>query len=341
MKAVIHDHYGPTAELRVAEVDRPRPRAGQVLVRVLATSVHADIWHVVTGRPYAMRLFGSGIFKPKTPVPGTDVAGIVEELGQGVTRLSVGDAVFGEVTLGMQWKNGGSFAEYVAVPERAVTKKPGCISFEEAAALGTSGLIAIMNLRQSERFSAGNHLLINGAGGAVGTLALQIAKAEGLIVTAVDKQEKLEVLKTLGADHLVDYQATPVASLIGPYDVILDVASTLDYKECKRLLGSAGKYVLIGHDHYGKVGTKWLGSLPRFFALLARAPFEDHLPKLKFEIDQEGNLEALRSLCEQGKIKPVLDRCFPLEEVTDALSYLEEGRARGQIVLTIGARAAS
>src|SRR5690606_33589837 len=171
MKAVIHDHYGPTSDLKIGEIDRPRPKEGQVLVRVLATSVHADIWHVVTGRPYAMRLFGSGFFKPKTAVPGTDLAGIVEEIGENVTRFSPGDEVFGEVVVGMQWKNGGSFAEYVAVPENAITKKPACLSFEEAAALSTSGLIAILNLRGSERLQTGNHLLINGAGGAVGTLA--------------------------------------------------------------------------------------------------------------------------------------------------------------------------
>lgn len=340
MRAVIHDHYGPTSALRVAEVERPKPLKGQVLVRVVSTSVHADIWHVVTGRPYVMRLFGSGLFGPKTTVPGTDVAGVVEELGEGVARFCVGDSVFGEVSLGMQWKNGGTFAEYVAVPERAVTKKPETITFEEAAALGTSGLIAILNLRQSGRFSAGKHLLINGAGGAVGTLALQIAKATGLTVTAVDKKEKLALLETLGADHVVDYQATPVESLSGSFDLILDVASTLDFNKCKRLLGSEGKYVLIGHDHYGKVGTKWFGSLPRFFALMARAPFEKNLPELTFEIDQEGNLEALRSLSEAGKIKPSVDRCFPLEQVTDALRYVEEGRARGQVVLTM-ARASS
>jgi NADPH:quinone reductase-like Zn-dependent oxidoreductase len=334
MKAVIHDHYGPTSELRVGEVDRPHVQAGQVLVRVLATSVHADIWHVVTGRPYAMRLFGSGLFRPKTPVPGTDLAGVVEEVGEGVTRFEAGEAVFGEVAMGMQWKNGGSFAEYIVVPERAITRMPKNLSFQEAAALCTSGLIAMLNLQDSERLSAKNHLLINGAGGAVGLLALQIAKAEGLTVTAVDKKEKLATLASLGADQVVDYEVTSVESLKGPFDVIMDVASTLDYGVCKRLLANDGKYVLIGHDHYGKVGGRWLGSLPHFFGLMVRAPFEKNLPKLKFQINHEANLEALRQLSEKGLLKPVLDRSFSLDEVTDALKYVEEGRARGHVVLT-------
>lgn len=334
MRAVIHEHYGPTADLRIGVVDRPRAQGGQVLVRVMATSVHADIWHVVTGRPYAMRLFGGGLLRPKTPIPGTDLAGVVEEVGEGVTRFSVGDSVFGEVTVGMQWKNGGSFAEYVVVPERAITRKPENISFEEGAALGTSGLIAALNLDAGQKLTPETRLLINGAGGAVGTLAVQIAKARGLEVTAVDKKEKLRLLSSLGADHVVDFQSTPVDSLKGPYDLILDVASTLDFNKCKRLLGAEGKYVLIGHDHYGKVGTKWLGGLPHFFGIMFRSLVDKNLPKVHFDINYEGHLETVRALSEQGKLKPVLDRTFALEDVAEALRYIEEGRATGQVVLS-------
>src|SRR5680860_1243746 len=188
MRAVVQDRYGSADVLQVRDVDTPVVGDDEVLVRVRAASVHPDVWHVVSGRPYVLRLMGSGLRRPRNRVPGTDVAGQVEVVGRNVTRLRPGDEVFGETVSGYQWHNGGAFAEYVAVPERALAPKPRNVSFEQAAAVPTSGL----------------HALVNGAGGGVGAFAVQLAKAVGATVTGVDAAGKLDLLRSLGADHVID-----------------------------------------------------------------------------------------------------------------------------------------
>lgn len=338
MKAIVQDGYGPPDEvLRLDEVDTPRIAEDEVLVKVRAASVHPDVWHVVTGRPFALRLMGSGLARPKVRVPGTDCAGVAVAVGKAVTRFRSGDEVFGEAIRGMQWRNGGTFAEYAAVPEEGLALKPANVSFEEAAGVPTSGIIALSNLRSggiSGAGAVGRKVLINGAGGGVGSIALQAAKAWGATVTGVDHGEKRDLLLSLGADEALDYAREDFTRSGGKYDLILDVASTLSLADCRRALSPSGLYVLIGHDHFGAKGGGWFGSLPRFFALMARTPFDRHLPKLDTALpDKRAILEELRSLLETGRLTPKVDRVFPLGEAPAALRRLQGGTAKGRILI--------
>ena len=335
MKAVIQDKYGlPDDVLRLREIDMPAVGDDDVLVRVRAASVHADIWHVVTGQPYALRLMGGGLSRPKNPVPGTDMAGIVEAIGRNVTRFRPNDEVFGETVKANQWTNGGAFAEYVSVHQDAVAVKPGNISFEQAAAVPTSGLIVLNNLQGQRAIRPGQKVLINGAAGGVGSLAVQIAKAYGAHVTGVDSTAKLEMVRSLGADRVIDYTKEDFTRLGERYDLIFDIASTLSLSDSRRALAPTGIYVLIGHDHYGKAGRRVLGSLPRFFLLAAISPFVRQLSKMFFEpLDRRVTMPVLREFLEAGKLTPIIDRTFPLSEVPAAIRYLQEGTARGKIVI--------
>jgi NADPH:quinone reductase-like Zn-dependent oxidoreductase len=336
MKAVVHTRYGePQEVLELREIDTPEVEGGEVLVRVRATSVHADVWHAVSGRPILLRLMGAGFFRPKELIPGTDLAGVVEVVGPGVTRFKVGDAVFGESRMAMQWRNGGTFAEYAVVPEGALELKPENVSFEQAASVPTSGLIALINLRGSAEVQPGHCVLINGAGGGVGSIALQIAKARGARVTAVDRADKLEMLSSLGTDKVIDYRREDFTRGDERYDLIIDVASTLSLKDCKRVLDPTGIYVIIGHDHYGAAGGRLLGSLPHFFKLVALAPFDRHLPTLSFSVPGKTEIMAeLKELLEAGKLTPIVDRTFPLSEARAAMRYLQDGGGLGKIIIT-------
>lgn len=335
MKAIIQDRYGSVDALRLAEVDMPALKPDEVLVRVRAASVHADVWHVVSGLPYVLRLMGSGVSKPKNPIPGTDMAGVVEAVGAEVTQFQPGDAVFGETLQGVQWANGGTYAEYVSAPAEILALKPDHVSFEQAASVPTSGMIALQNLQTPGLPRPGEKVLINGAGGGVGIIVLQLAKAYGAHVTAVDTAEKLEMLSALGADRGIDFRKEDFVRGDDRYDLIFDVASNLRFADCKRVLTATGKYVVIGHDHYGARGRRILGSIPQLFKLMARAPFTPHLPDANFSTpDKKALMETLRDLLEAGKITPIIDRTFPLGEAPQALHYLMAGQARGRIVLT-------
>ena len=336
MKAIVQDRYGPPDDvLHLREIDRPVAGDDEVLVRVRATCVHPDVWHVVTGRPYVLRLMGAGVFRPTNPVPGTDVAGPVESVGKDVTRFRPGDEVFGETHLGLQWRNGGAFAEYVSVPQDALALKPDGVTFEQAAAVPTSGFIALHNLQGGGQIQPGQHVLINGAGGGVGSIAVQVARAYGARVTGVDCAEKMEMVRSLGADRVVDYTEEDFTQGGERYDFILDVASNLSLSACRRVLTPKGVYVLIGHDHYGRATGRVFGSLPRFLALAVLSPFVRQLPPLDFSIPSKSDVMAvLRDLLEAGKLTPVIDRTYPLEEVPEAMRYLAGGRACGKIIVT-------
>lgn len=337
MKAIIQDKFGaPDKVLQLREISRPTVDDNEVLIRVRAASMHADIWHAVTGRPYLMRLFVGALRKPKHPIPGTDIAGDVAAIGKNVTRFKIGDAVFGESHGGLQWHNGGAYAEYVAAPEDALAPKPGNVTYEEAASVPTSGYIALINLQDGGQFEPGQRVLINGAGGGVGSIAIQLAKASGAVVTGVDSGEKLEMIRKLGADHLVDYTQEDFTQSNNHYDLILDVASSLTLSACKRVLTSTGRYVIIGHDHYGSVGNRAFGSLPRFFSMMVRAPFDSHLPDLNFSIPSKQEvMVALQAFLEAGQLTPIIDRTYPLSEVPAAMHYLQTGRNLGKIVITV------
>jgi NADPH:quinone reductase-like Zn-dependent oxidoreductase len=335
MKAVVQDKYGsPDKVLQLREIDKPVAEADEVLVQVRAASVHPDVWHMVTGRPYVLRLMGAGLPRPKDRVPGTDLAGQIVSVGKDVTQFRAGDEVFGESFRGLQWKNGGTFAEYAAVPEETIELKPSGISFEQASTVPTSGLIALNNLR-NERVKPGQRVLVNGAGGGVGTVAVQLAKAYGAHVTGVDGTEKLELVRSLGADVVIDYTRDNFTQSGERYDLILDVASNLSLAACKRSFTPSGIYVLIGHDHFGQGAGRVFGSLPRFLRILALSKFVNHLPDRGSPLpSKKESMAALRELLASGKLTPVVDRTFPLSQVPKAIRYLAEGHPRGRIVIT-------
>lgn len=336
MRAVVQEKYGEPAEvLSVRDVPRPMAGPGEVLVRVQASSVHADVWHAVTGQPYVLRLMGSGLRAPKVGVPGTDLAGVVELVGSGVTGLEIGDRVFGEVTPTNQWRNSGALAQYAAIPADRLARIPDALSFEEAAAVPTPALIALMNLRDEGRVQPGQRVLVNGAGGGVGVYAVQIAKAFGAEVTAVDAGPKLPRLTELGADHVIDYTAEDFTSNGQRYDIVFDVVSQLPFARIRQALEPDGLFVLIGHDQYGQSGHRWLGSMGRMLPLLATAPFRRQIPGIRTGPGRQENMATLVAMLSDGRLRPVVDRSFPLDQVPEAISYLATGNATGRVVITI------
>ena len=338
MKAIVHSAYGPAEQvLELRDIDVPTPRSDEALVRVRAASVHPDVWHVIEGFPYVVRLLGNGVLKPKRLVPGTDLAGIVEAVGDKVTHFKVGDEVFGESTP-MAWWNGGAYAEYAAVPEKLLVHKPANVSFEEAAAVPTSGYIAFNNLQRLDRRGPGQNVLINGAGGCVGTLAIQISKAKGARVTAVDRTDKLEMMRALGADRVVDYTKEDFLRSGERYDLILDVASNLSHDACKPVLTEGADYMQIGHAHFGKApgrnGGRIVGSLPYFIWLLFRTMLDPEKRK-HFKIpDRQETMLAFKALIESGKVKPFIGRTVALAEVPEAMRTMQEERVVGRIIVT-------
>lgn len=335
MRAVVQTGYGkPSEVLEVREVESPGIGDDEVLVRVRAASVHPDVWHVVTGLPRVLRVMGAGVRRPTDVVPGTDMAGRVESVGSGVTRFRPGDDVFGETIRGMQWRNGGAYAEYAAVAEDVLAPKPSNVTFEQAACVPTAGLIALQNLPDLRRRPPGTRVLVNGAGGGVGAIAVQLAHAAGAHVTAVDHTRKLDLLRTLGADQVVDYTTDDVTQGSARYDLVFDVVGNHPYPAYGRVLAPDGTYVLIGHDHFGAYGRRWLGSIPRMVSLMARSTVDRRLPRLSGDRpDRTQAMVYLRQLLDDGALDPVVDRAFPLDEVADALGLLASGRARGRIVI--------
>ena len=335
MKAIVQDRYGSTDVLELGEIGEPAVGDDQVLVRVRASSVHADVWHIMNGVPYILRIMGAGVRRPKDRVPGTDVAGHVESVGRNVTRFRPGDQVFGQSLSANLWRNGGAFAELAAVAEAVLEPKPAGLTFEQAAAVPTSGSLAVQAVRDEGRVQPGQRVLINGAGGAVGTFAVQLATAYGANVTGVDAPEKLDVLRSIGADRVIDYTREDFTRSGERYDVVLDIVGTHPWSDCRRALTSEGTYVLIGHDQYGGAGHRWFGSLGRFFKLLVISPFVRHLHPFRGAKDPGDRLAVLKELIDAGKLTPVIDRTFPLSGVPEAMRYLESGRATGKIVITV------
>jgi NADPH:quinone reductase-like Zn-dependent oxidoreductase len=335
MKAIVQENYGSADVLELREIDRPTAGDDEVLVRVRAASLHPDVWHAVKGVPFILRVMGSGLRKPKNGVPGTDLAGHVESVGKNVTRFKPGDEVFGLSVLANLWRNGGAYAEYAAVPETRLQLKPADLTFEQAAAVPTSGSLAVQAVRDEGRVRSGQRVLINGAGGAVGTFAVQLAKAYGADVTGVDSPPKLDMLRSIGADRVIDYTKEDFTRSGERYDVVLDIAGTRPWSEVKRALTPDGTYVLIGHDQYGASGHRWFGSLGRFFKLMVISPFVSHLHPFRGAKDPGDRLVVLKELIEAGKIAPVVDRTFPLSEVPDAIRYLESGQTRGKVVIVV------
>jgi NADPH:quinone reductase-like Zn-dependent oxidoreductase len=335
MKAIVQNRYGSVDVLQLGEIAEPVAADDELLVRVRAASIHADVWHVMHGVPYVLRIMGAGLRAPKNLVPGTDLAGVVESVGGNVTRFRPGDEVFGQSLVANLWRHGGAFAEYAAVSEARFERKPATLTFEQAAAVPTSGSLAVQVVRDEGRVREGQRVLINGAGGAVGTFAVQLAKAFGADVTGVDDAEKLDVVRSIGADRVIDYREQDFTRSGERYDAILDIASNRPWSDVRRALTRDGIFVLVGHDQYGGSGHRWFGSLGRFAALMVISPFVRQLHPFRGAKDPGDRLLVMKEMIEAGRVTPVIDRTFPLTEVPEAMRYLESGRATGKIVITL------
>ena len=322
MKAVVRDTYGSVDVLRLGEVAKPVAGEGEVLVRVHAAGVDQGVWHLMAGMPYVMRLAGFGIRAPKNPLLGYDVAGRVEAVGANAEQFQPGDEVFGTCR--------GSFAEYAVARIDRLAPKPVNVSFEQAAATPISGYAALQAVRDNGEVEAGQRVLIIGAGGGVGTFAVQIAKADGAVVTGVCGTSKVELVRSVGADHVIDYTKQDVGDDGERYDVILDIAGNRPLSQLRRALTPRGTLVIVGAEEAGD----WIG-IRRQLRAAAVSPFVRQ--KLGFYISKERSedLEELRKLLEAGAIRAVVDRTFPLDEVPEAIRYLRDGRARGKIVITV------
>jgi NADPH:quinone reductase-like Zn-dependent oxidoreductase len=322
MKAIVQDRYGSTDELELRNIDVPAIGDTDVLVRVRAAGCGPDVWHIMTGQPYLARLM-LGLRRPKVRVRGFDVAGTVEAVGKSVTRLHPGDEVMGVAE--------GSFAELAVGPAEKLVRKPTRLSFEEAAAMPISGLTALQAVREG-RIQAGHKVLIVGAAGGVGTLAVQIAKAFGAHVTGVCSTSKIDLVRSIGADDVIDYTREEFVDGTRRWDVIVDTAGRRSLSHLRRALSPKGTLVIVGGDG----GGRWTGG---FFRGILRGPLlslfvGQRLRGLTSKENQE-DLLVLTELIEDGKIMPVLDRTYPLIEAPDAIRYLEEGHPSGKIVITL------
>ncbi len=322
MKALIYTQYGSPDGLHLTDVPQPTPKAGEVLVKIHAAAVNSADIRLLRGQPFLVRLTGYGLFRPKHTILGSDIAGRVAAVGSGVTEFKPGDAVYGDISnCGL-----GGFAEYVAVPQTALAPMPGNLSFEEAAALPLAGITALQAVRDKAQVREGERVAINGASGGVGTFAVQIARALGAEVTAIASASKLDMLRGLGAAHVIDYGREDFTAHGAQYDAILGINGYHPLAHYARALKPGGRYVMVG------------GSDAQIFEAMLRAPF---MPKRDgkrlgnlMAKATSADLRALTALVESGAVKPVIERCYPLAEAAAAVRYLDAGHVRGKLVIT-------
>lgn len=322
MKAVMRDRYGSPDVMQVKEIERPTVVEGTVLVRIVASSVNAFDWRMLEGKPFLARL-SEGLGSPKHPILGADVAGCVEAVGPGVLDFQPGDAVFGD--LGMA--GCGGFAEYVAAPARSLALIPAGLSFEDAAALPMAGIAALQSLRDVAKVQPGQKVLIHGAAGGVGTFAVQIARLFGAEVTALCSTGKLDLMRSLGADHVLDYTKEDFARRPERYDVILGVNGNRSLGDFRRGLAPGGLYVMTGGGNRQLFQALLLGGLT--------SAFRSTKVKIAETAPTRADLEHLADLALQGKIRPVIDRTYSLEQVPDAVRYVEQGLGRGKVLVRL------
>lgn len=316
MKAIIYTKFGSPDQLKLAKVEKPLPGENQLLIKVHASSANAYDWRHLRADPFLIRLMGAGFFKPKHQILGADIAGVVEETGSNVKQFMPGDAVFGEGSY-------GGFAEYVCVDADRFVKKPENLSFEEAAAAPMAALTALQGLRDKGSIKSGQKVLINGASGGVGTFAVQIAKTFGAEVTGVCSTSKKELVKSLGADQVIDYTNEDITKNNEQFDLIFDIAAYRSFSDYKPILKPDGKYVLAG------------GSISRIFQLMFKSMIKSkNIAVLIANINQKDML-LIKELLESGKIKSVIDKIYPLEETAEAIRYLEDGNVKGKVVITV------
>jgi NADPH:quinone reductase-like Zn-dependent oxidoreductase len=322
MQAIVYRHYGSPGVLRCEEIEKPKPRDNEVLIKVRAASVNPLDWHFMRGMPYLLRI-GIGLRTPRSPQLGVDVAGQVEEVGRNVTRFKPGDDVFGACR--------GAFAEYARTPESKLAPKPSSVTFEQGASVVIAGLSALQALRDKGRLQPGQKVLINGAAGGVGTFAVQIAKSFGAEVAGVCSTRNLGLVRSLGADSVIDYTQQDFTTMGQRYDLLLDCIGNHSLSASRRVLVPKGTFVGVG----GSTDAWGFVPLAGMFTTLALAPFisqkiRGFLAKLK-QLD----LSVISELMQSGKVTPVIDRTYPLIGVADAIRYLEEGHARGKVIITV------
>jgi len=323
MKAAVYTKYGSPDVLRIKKVEKPSPKDNEILVKIQAASLNAGDWHALRGTPFLQR-FESGFPKPKNTILGADVAGIVETIGSSVKKFQPGDEIYGD----LYWSGFGAFAEYVCIPENAAALKPANISFEEAATVPQAAFTALHALRDQGQIQPGQKVLINGASGGVGTFAVQIAKAFGAEVTGVCSKRNLDMVRSIGADQVIDYTQEDFTQNGQRYDLIIDIVANHPLSVLKHSLNSKGICVVVGFStlvHMIKVtllgpwmsksGTKKIGML--------------------MPVQNENDFSVMNELLESGKVIPVIDREYSLNEIPEAIRYLEKGRARGKVIITM------
>jgi NADPH:quinone reductase-like Zn-dependent oxidoreductase len=326
MKAIVQDRYGDVDVLDFRDIDQPVPKANQVLVRVHAAGLHRGDWHVMTGLPYLIRLVVPtlGLRGPKTPVLGMDVAGTVEAVGEQVTRFRPGDAVFG-------WCD-GAFAEYAIAPEDQLAAKPADLSFEQAAVAPTSGFAALQGLRDVGEVQPGQRVLVIGAAGGVGSFAVQLAKAFGAQVTGVASTAQVDLVRSIGADDVIDYTREDFADGTRHWDLILDTAGHRSLSQLRRALTPKGTLVIVGSEGRGR----WLGGFDRQLRAVVLSRLVGQRLRMLASKPRQEDLQTLQERIEAGKVTPVIDRTYPLREVPEAIRYLVEGHGGGgKIVITV------
>jgi NADPH:quinone reductase-like Zn-dependent oxidoreductase len=321
MKAIIFKKYGSPDLLKLEEISKPVPRQNEVLVNIQAASINSWDWELLHGTPFANRLM-FGLFQPRIRILGADIAGRIEAIGKNITRFQPGDEVFGDLS-SCDW---GGFAEYVAARENALTLKPDDMTFEEAAAIPQAGLLALQGLYNKGRIQPGHRVLINGAGGGAGTFAIQIARSLGAAVTGVDSTIKLDIMKSIGADHVIDYTKEDFTQNGLLYDWILDFASHHSISDYHRSLNPGGTCVIAG------------GSGTHISQVILFGPLISKITGKKISVlmhKTNKDLSIMGELFTAGKIRPVIDKCYPLNEVPEALRYFGIGNARGKVIITI------
>jgi len=326
MKAIVYCDYG-LGNLKLENVEKPVPNDDQILIRVRATSVNPYDWHFIEGTPKIMRL-GVGLRKPKDTRLGVDYAGTVEAVGKNVTQFKPGDEVFGG--------RGGAFAEYVCVrQDRLVATKPANITFDQAGSADIAGVTALQAVRDKGKVQSGQKVLINGASGGVGTFAVQIAKSYGADVTGVCSTRNVDLVRSLGADHVIDYTKEDFTKSDQRYDVILDNVANHSISEYRRVLTPKGKYIMIGGGSGAKDWQGLFGMMTRPFKAMLLKPFVSQEMGMMLTDPKQNDLVVLADLMQSGKVKPVIDRTYTLEQLPDAVRYVEEGHARGKVVITV------
>jgi NADPH:quinone reductase-like Zn-dependent oxidoreductase len=320
LKAIVYYEYGLPNVLKLEEIDMPTPRDNEVLIKVYAVSVNRSDWEGLVGKPLYVRI--GGLIKPRDKILGSDIAGIVEAVGKDVKQYKSGDEVFGLIL-----NYGGGFAEYACKSEKALALKPAGMTFEEASAIPQAAFIALQGIRDKGQVRPGQKVLINGAGGGTGTFAIQLAKLAGAEVTGVDNSEKLDFMRTLGADHVIDYTKEDFTKNGQQYDLILDVIASRSIFACKRALKPNGNYFMAG------------GSVATMFQSLLLGPWIKRITSrnIKLLVVQTASKDLIyiTELIESGKVKLVIDKRYSLSETAEALRYLGEGHAKGKVVITV------